>query len=131
MTSRILPPEEWHRLAGTAMEGIAERLRPDAGAILVLEEDGAIVATWALITMVHAEGLWIAPSHRGHAGLVRRLLRAMRELAAEWGCAAVQTGSVSDDVTSFILRLGGTMLPGHMFILPMTAKAMEDKCRLQ
>lgn len=119
MTSRILPPAEWARLAGTEAGEIAPRLPRDSASILVVEEDGAIVATWALITMVHAEGLWIAPSHRGRFGVVKRLLSGMRAMAHSLGAPAVQTAAISTEVADFIRRLGGSPLPGQAFVLPM------------
>lgn len=119
MTHRILPREEWAKLAGTEAGAFAPLLPPDAASVLVVEDNGQIVATWALVSMLHAEGLWIAPSHRGRFGVVKRLLSGMRAMARSIGATSVQTASVSPDVTSFIERLGGSPLPGQMFILPM------------
>lgn len=124
MTTRLLPPDEWSRLAGTEA-AFAPLLPPGSASILVVEDDGQIVATWALVTMMHAEGLWIAPSHRGRFGVVKRLLSGMRSLARSLGCASVQTASVSNDVTDFIQRLGGSPLPGRAFILPMEASCPQ------
>ena len=120
MTSRILPPAEWSRLTGTDMDEIARRLPATCGAqILVVEAHDQIVATWALIPMMHAEGLWIHPQYRRRFGVVARLLRGMRALAQRAGLAAVWTGAISPEVEDFIHRLGGRPLPGRAFLLPM------------
>lgn len=118
-TTRILPPSEWHRLAGTEVESIVPGLVPEHTAVLVVERDGAIVGTWVLMRMAHVECFWVAPQHRGKAGVAGRLLRSMRGLLHEWGVSAPITGSVTPEVTSMIERLGGIRLPGEHFALPL------------
>jgi N-acetylglutamate synthase-like GNAT family acetyltransferase len=120
MNSRILPPEEWPRLEGTEAENVWPKLNPQSARILVVEEDGEIVATWTLLTVVHAECLWIAPEYRGSFGVTKRLLSGLREVASEWDVSKVITGSVSPHVTDLIMRLGGKSVPGQSFILPVS-----------
>jgi GNAT superfamily N-acetyltransferase len=73
---------------------------PGAGALLVAEEDGAIVgvlgASWQ--TAIHVPGryaliqdLWVAASHRGQA-IGRALLDALFALAREQGMARAEVG---------------------------------------
>lgn len=73
---------------------------PAAGALLVAEEDGAIVgvlgASWQ--TAIHVPGryaliqdLWVASSHRGQA-IGGALLDALFALAREQGTARVEVG---------------------------------------
>jgi N-acetylglutamate synthase-like GNAT family acetyltransferase len=127
VTSRILPRDEWSKLAGTEAGAFADRLPVDSASLLVVEDDGQIVATWALVSMVHAEGLWIAPSHRGRFGVVKRLLAGMRAMARSIGCPAVQTAALSSDVADFIARLGGAPLPGQAFVLPLESSACQQR----
>jgi alkylation response protein AidB-like acyl-CoA dehydrogenase len=119
MTTRILPPEEWHRLTGTEVESIVPGLDPAQTAVLVVEDGAAIIGTWVLLRMVHVECFWIAPAHRGKAGVAARLLRTMRGLLPAWGSTCPITGSVTPEMTSMIERLGGIKLPGDQFALPM------------
>ncbi len=126
MTSRILPPDEWPKLAGTEAEALWPKL-PHSAQVLVVEDAGRIVGTWILMTQVHAECVWIAPDHRGSLGVVKRLLRGMRDLAASLGVSAVLTGACSDDVRNLIQRLGGTKLPGDAYVLPLG----ETRCQPQ
>lgn len=119
LTARVLPPEEWYRLKDTEAEQLAPRLNPVGTRVIVVEDEGEIVATWTLLQMVHAEGLWVKPSHRGSFGLARRLLGKMREIASEWGVMNVITGSLSPHVTDLIKRFGGTPLPCESFVLPV------------
>jgi hypothetical protein len=119
MIARVLPPAEWSRLNGTEAELLWPHFNPEHTRVIVVEEEGQIVATWTLLRVVHAECLWIAPSHRGLFGVTKRLLRSMRTIAEDWNVGAVWTGSLSEHVTSLIRRLGGKPPPFESFILPV------------
>lgn len=123
MILRILPSEEWHRLAGTEAEAVWPTLNPENTRILVVEENGRIVGNWLGLRVVHAECNWIAPDYRGSFGVAKRLLRGMREVAREWGVERVITGSVSPHVTDMIQRLGGFPVPCESFVLPLVKEA--------
>lgn len=119
MTTRVLPPEEWHRLTGTEVESIVPGLDPAQTAVLVVEDGDAIIGTWVLLRMAHVECFWIDPAHRGKAGVAARLLRSMRALTRRWGTPCPLTAAVTPDVAQMIERLGGIRLPGEHFALPM------------
>lgn len=134
ITHRVLPPEEWPRLAGTEAEGLWPQLDSENARVLVVEEDGEIVATWTAMRVVHMECLWVKPSHRGLAGVVRRLFGGLRQIAHEWDLRGVVTSSLSPTVTDLIRRFGGSPLPGEMFVLPVemarTRKRVEEEACL-
>jgi hypothetical protein len=115
--TRVLPPAEWSRLQGTELDGVTAHLPPTAQ-IVVVEQDGAIVACWAAFNVLHVEGIWIAPAHRRSGSVARRLLRAMRQVVASFGCRSAMTAALTDEVDGFITRLGGTRVPGTHFLLP-------------
>lgn len=117
ITHRTLPPEEWPKLAGTELEAVWPHLTPSDAQILVIEQDGAIVGCWALLLVVHVEGLWIAPSHRAKGGVARRLLAAMKQAARGLRVRQVATAAVSADVRTYLERLGAHKLPGEHFVL--------------
>lgn len=119
MKSRILPPEEWERLEGTEVESIVPGLDPKHVAVLVVEDGDRIIGTWVLMRMAHVECFWIAPEHRGKAGVAARLLRSMRGLLMDWGTPCPLTASVTPEMTKMIKRLGGLPLPGEHFALPL------------
>jgi len=102
---------------GTEVETVWPYLNPENALIWVVEDGARIVGAWTTIRMIHAECLWIAPEYRGSAGVARKLLKGLREMAAYWGVTKVQTASISEHVTDLILRFGGTRLP-DAFILP-------------
>jgi N-acetylglutamate synthase-like GNAT family acetyltransferase len=77
MTTRILPPEEWHRLAGTLLAHAWPQFSPETTEIVVVEDGDQIVACAARFMVWHLEGAWIAPSARGRVSVGRRLLRGV------------------------------------------------------
>jgi N-acetylglutamate synthase-like GNAT family acetyltransferase len=117
VTTRLLPPEEWARLAGTELETVWPHLHAASAQIVVVEQDGQIVGCWALMRVVHVEGVWIAPAYRGKASVAKRLLQGMRRAAAQWGAKTVATAALTDDVRRLVAHLGGVALPGEHFVM--------------
>ena len=120
MRSRLLPPEDWGRLGGTELASVVDRLNPETTQVLVVEtSEGAIVGCWALLTILHAEGIWIDPAYRRTGAVARRLLRAMRVAVTNTGAGSVVTGSCADGITDLLQRLGAKPVPYQEFVLPM------------
>lgn len=115
MTTRMLPPDEWHRLAGTEAESIWPHLDPNRADVLVVEDDGVIVGTWILMDVLHAECLWIAPAYRQKVSVARRLWTAMHRLARGMGVPIVATAAVSDDVRHILDHAGAVKVPGDHY----------------
>jgi hypothetical protein len=122
MSARVLPPEEWHRLKGTEAESVWMGFNPGNTRVLVVEEDGNIIGTWTMLRAMHAECIWIAPSHRGRFGVAKSLLRGMYSVAREWDVNGVITGSISEEITDLIERLGGIPMPSDSYILPVNGE---------
>lgn len=109
MTTRVLPIEEWYRLAHTELGSVLDRL---SGAnVMVVEHDGQIIGCWALMLAVHAEGVWIHPAHRGKGSVARRLWSGMRSLAASFGASSVITGARDSSVCALLENHGAQKLP--------------------
>lgn len=117
--TRILPRDEYARLAGTEAESLWPLMRPEDGHIVVVERDGAIVGCWALLRVVHAECVWVAPAERGNPVVAKRLLRGMREQAKQMGAHSVYTGATTDDVKRLLSKLGARPLEGDHYMLPL------------
>lgn len=126
MTSRVLPPSEWPRLAGTEAEALWPHLDPVNASVLVVEDNGRIVATWTALRVTHLECVWIDPDYRGAFGVVKRLLRGVRAIAQEWGARTVVTSAMTDQVRAFVTSLHGQPLPGDHYVIPL-----ESLCRPQ
>ena len=85
MTTRILPPEEYSRLAGTEAATVWPQLTA-AARVVVVEQDGQILGCHILQPVLHAECLWIHPDHRGKTSAPGRLWRAVqRAVRDEFG----------------------------------------------
>lgn len=119
MTHRILDPSEWSRLSGTELRDVWQWLQPDRTRILVVEdEQGAIVGCWAFLYVLHAEGVYIAPEHRGRSAVARHLLRGMREIAQASDASSVWTGALDETIAAFCQRLDAREIPGRSFVIP-------------
>jgi hypothetical protein len=120
VTARVLRPEAWPRLAGTELAPIVPGLNPQQAYVVVVEDDtGAIVGCWALLYLLHAEGVWIAEPHRKRGAVARRLFQATMQLARAFGETAVTTGSVSPEVERLLVRrLQAVPWPGTQYSFP-------------
>lgn len=117
MTTRILPRDEYAKLAGTELETVAPLLPEDAQVVIVEDTEGNLAACWAVLPVFHVEGCWIAPAHQKKGIVARRLIEAMRQTARRMGAQAVCTASMSEDVSGMLRRLGAVQLPGEHFSL--------------
>lgn len=117
MTTRMLPPEEWPRLEGTEAETVWPLLDPERAQVLVVEDNGAIVGCWVLMSVVHAECLWIAEAHRGKTSVARRLWIGMQRAAQALGVPIVATAALSDEVRDLLDHVGATKVPGDHYAM--------------
>jgi N-acetylglutamate synthase-like GNAT family acetyltransferase len=117
VTTRVLPPAEWPRLAGTELETLWPHLDREQARVIAVEDEGRIVGCWAVYPLVHVEGVWIAPEYRRRGSVARRLLCMMRRIAHGMGAQAVQTASVDTTVTKLLQRLGAVDLNARHFSL--------------
>lgn len=118
MTRRELPRAEWARLAHTEL-GPALAYLPPGTRISVVEQLGAIVGVWGLLPYWHAEGLWIAPEHRGRGRVGAYLLAGLRETAAAADIDVVLTAAITPAIDTLIRHYGGRQLPGTHYALPI------------
>jgi hypothetical protein len=127
MTRRLLPPEEWPRLAGDPQLGeVWQLFDPLSTSVLVVEDDtGQIVGSWSFTHVLHAEGVHIHPAYRKSGVVARHLWRGMRELAAEQGAAAVWTGAGTPEVRDLLVAHGAQKFPVDSFVLPL-GKGQEN-----
>lgn len=120
MTSRVLQANEWpEKLAGTELEAVWPHLDPDQTRVLVVEdESGTVIGTWALFPMYQVEGLYIDPAHRGKGAVAKRLMDHMAALTSIKGIRRVETGALTDQVRRFLARLGAEEVPGARYVIP-------------
>lgn len=122
MTTRILPPEEWSKVAHTDIAAFLAHAEPRDVQIVVVEDEGCIVACWSVLRVTHLEGVWIDPAFRRHFGVARRLLEATLRTAREWGGWAF-TGAQTDDVRRLITKhLHGVKVDMDTYIVPLEGR---------
>lgn len=122
MRARILRPEEWSRLEVHGAPGTLPFVEPENIAVPVVEGDGGeIMACVQVLQVTHFEGLWIAPEHRGNAGVFRALIRqayAIPQTRRErWALGAAANGDGRMDTLCH--RLGGQPIPMHLYAIPV------------
>jgi N-acetylglutamate synthase-like GNAT family acetyltransferase len=128
VTVRLLPREDWHRLAGTELETVYPVL-PDGSHVVVVEDGERIVGCWAAYPLVHVEGLWIDPAYRKNPRVAARLWRGMQATAAAMGARAVNTAAISPEVVGLLEHVGAVELPGRHF--SMSIKSGDPSCQQQ
>jgi hypothetical protein len=112
VTSRVLPPAEWSRLDGTTLGPFWRTMNPRFSEIIVVERDGVILASVALLTTLHAEGLEV----NGGAGVARALWEALGERVRAAGGTAVW-GAAADDEMRALLSRHAQPIPGDHFLV--------------
>jgi len=105
-TTRVLPPSEWPKLAGTLLETVWPSLDPDIDVVLVIERDGTIVGCTSFLPRWHLEGTWIAPTERKKVGVGRLLLSGIYRTASELRVKELLMMSTNKETSVLCRRLG-------------------------
>jgi len=117
--TRVLPPEEWHKLSVTDMTNIGPAFRPEDVQIVVVEDEGRIVATLGAFRVCHLEGLWIDPEYRGNAGMARKLMKGAVSAVRKWNDEWAYGASGTDHMNDIMQRMGGVKMPVETFVIPV------------
>ena len=95
MTSRVLPPDEWHRLTGTMLENVTASFVPDS-IVMVVEDGNDIVGCGVYYPQWHLDGVWMKPD-APRVSVGRRLWALIRQVAHDrkltstWAMAVTPT----------------------------------------
>lgn len=114
MTTRLLPPDEWPRLETTLLASVWRTLNPAYAEVIVVEQDGQIVGSVALLSTLHAECL----SVEGGAGVARALWTALRDRVHAAGGQAVWGASMDAPMQRLLAR-HAEPIPGDHFLVRM------------
>lgn len=117
MVTRELPPSEWARLQGMDLAEAVPYLVPDRDVVLVVEDGDRIVGCWALVTVRHAEGVWIHPDYRGKTSVARRLWVHMGAIARRLGVSRVVTGADDPGIARLLERHGAEKLSMESYVM--------------
>lgn len=112
MITRILPQDEWPRLAHTSCESVWALLRPEWAEVIVVEEAGQIVGSVVLMSVLHAECL----ENKGGPGVAHALWRAIRDRTQVFGTKAVWGSSLSDPMDTLLQEHGHPVAGSHFLV---------------
>jgi len=117
MTTRVLPPSEYPRLAGTEAETIWPLLTA-VGCVVVVEDGDQIVGCHVLQPVLHAECLWIHPDHRKRSSAARRLWQAVQATIRErFKASSFATMACSDDIRALLAHVDAVRVPGEAYVV--------------
>lgn len=106
MKARILEPKEWERLFETELPVLLPFTAPERAQVVVVEEGDRIVGAWAVLTVVHLEGFWLAPEYRRNrtgVDIANRLITLTKYVARKLAPWAI-TNANDDNVRSLIQK---------------------------
>lgn len=115
LVDRVLPPEEWGRLDGE-LAPMVPFFDPARVKIVVVEDDGVIVAHGVCYTVDHVDGVWIAPSHRGNTAVTRRGWRIINETLRASGATEMMVTAFCQEMAD-LFEKRGKVFPGLPFVL--------------
>lgn len=113
LTTRVLPCDEWHRLDATELASAWRTLNPAYAEVIVVEQDGAIVGSVALLQALHAECL-SSPS----PAVGRALWTALKARVHAAGGSAVWGAAVDAPMRRLLTR-HAEPIPGDHFLVRM------------
>jgi hypothetical protein len=111
---------EWPRLVGTELETVWPHFNPSSTIISAVEDElHAIIGCWAFVLVPHAEGLYIAPEHRGKGAVAKLLKSSMKQIAKSYGSKTIYTSSCDPNVARLLTHLRALKLPGDHYVVPV------------
>lgn len=118
MNTRVLPREEWHRLAETNNPQICGSVPPDDVRVVVVEDGGKIVGSMAVIRVTHLENIWL---EKPRAGVASALIKAAHAEARQWakGWIMANVGWGRDRVAESVEAFGGSKIPVDTYLMPL------------
>lgn len=113
LTTRVLPPAEWDRLDTTELASVWRTMNPAYAEVIVVEQDGAIVGSVALLQTLHAECL-SSPS----LAVGRALWKALKARVLAAGGTAVWGAAMEAPMQTLLTR-HAEPIPGNHFLVRM------------
>lgn len=120
MVTRLLPSDEWKRLDGSEIAKALPYHNPEDVQIVVVEDAGEIVGTWAILKVPQLEGVWIDPRYRKRGSVAKRLLDRTLAVARTHAPFFAFTGSQTEDVSRLLEKhLGAKKLEMDAYVIPL------------
>lgn len=122
ITSRLLPKTEWPRVAAFApfnQTGLPVGEIAEHWEILVVEDDGVIVACCSLSDQVHWDGFSVVEGYRRNPTVFRALLEESLRALVDAGVPGAHL-TIPDghpELTAMVERFGFVPAPGRLYLL--------------
>lgn len=120
ITVRVLPADEYHRIADTDAGPLAASFLqyPSVeGKVYVAEDGNQIVGVWTTFQVRYAEGLWVEEGYGVKAGYA--LWNAVKHDVADEGYAAMATATDSPYVQRLLRGMKAQPWSGDHFYVPV------------
>ena len=118
--ARVLPQGEWNKLEISKIPPMWMALRPEDAQMIVIEDEGRVIAMLGTLRITHFENLWIDPEYRGNPNVARKLMRKGLEAARKWATDWAIGYSGSDHMNDILERVGGVKMPVDTYIVPIS-----------
>lgn len=126
MKARVLPPEEWDRLAQSELPALLALTHPRDVDVVGIESGGELAACIAVLKITHFEGVWVDPRFRGNPGVMRSLLREAYAIPEARGEHWAIGGAATPDMRGYLSRIGAPLQADYYAI-----KVGGDECPQQ
>ena len=114
MTTRLLPVDEWPKLAGHPALG-GYPLPPVGSAQFVVAEAGdEIVGVWAIVNVLHLEPVWVDETFRG-GFVVGRMFAEVEMAVRHMGVKVAWVFADRTEIADYLSRLGLQRVPFEVF----------------
>ena len=117
LTTRVLPPQEWHKIVDAGIEPFATHGLPDPAhwRFVVAEDEGQLVGLDGLYETIHNDPWWVHPAYRGHPTMLRKLWTETREVLHQFGVGVVHVTIGDPQVQEIAERFGFQPTPGKLY----------------
>jgi hypothetical protein len=117
ITTRLLPPEEYSKLADTEPYRTGGLPDPDHWRIIVVEDEGRIVGSCAIFDAVHWDYWHVDEAYRGNPVVFRDLVMGGVQVLVDHNVDLVHTTvpNGQPEVEEMLTRFGFQPAPGRLF----------------
>lgn len=113
LTSRVLPRDEWGRVSSVPLDVAL----PDTSRVVVVEKDGAIIASWIALNVLHLHALEVDAEYRKNPAVFGRLMRQMRDVVLAHEATGAFTTAESDEVREMLKSYGAERVVGEGYVV--------------
>lgn len=119
LSFKALSPEEFGLIPTDALRGMPAEIL--SGAVVAVDEAGAVVAMCGLISAIHLDPVWIREDHRNSPNILRRLWESTRQSLAVIGVRGVIGVATTPLMRKLCKWAGGMPIEGQQYVIAVNA----------